>query len=81
MSTREAYISVKRRDLQELNSKVAELDPSSGKGVEKLRNACQSASVMLDRVVNGDDATWMDLQPTIDGAFRNAYDCLRQIEH
>lgn len=80
MSARKAYISVKQNDLKELESKVEALGESTAQNVDKFRNACQSASVMLERVVNGDDATWKEMQPTVDGAFRNAYDCLRQIK-
>jgi hypothetical protein len=80
MTTRESYITIKQRDLQELEGKVSELETSAPDDAGQFRHACQSARSSLDRVVACDETGWKELLPVVDEAFRHAYDCLRQVE-
>lgn len=80
MSAKEAYIRIKQRDMAELQK---EADDKRGQGTkegEKLRIACQSARVMLDRVETCHDADWRELKVTVDGAFRHAFDCMEKVK-
>ena len=80
MTTRKAYISVKQRDLKELEGKVPDVEKSAPEDAGQFRDACQSARSSLDRVVASDETGWKELSLFVDEAFRHAYDCLRQAE-
>ncbi len=80
MSTKDDYVSVKRRDLDELQGAAASLGAETEPAGSRLRNACQAARVSLDRIIDADETKWQDLQPIVDADFRRAYDCLQRMK-